>query len=238
MNELRLITFDLDDTLWPVEPVMQGAEKVLGDWLAERVPEYSKRFPPRVLLQFVRDISRQRPDLDGFVSRKRLFLLQAVLTECGLSEAQCEIMAQQAFEVFLAARQQVQPYPGAVAALSRLSECYALCAVSNGNADIRQTPFSPYFADAISAESCGFPKPDPRIFQLALDRFGVSAAECVHIGDHPDTDVQAAMQAGLHAIWINREQAQWPARFAEPTAVIRDFDELDQALVQIKNRIH
>ncbi|MFO6375092.1 HAD family hydrolase, partial [Pseudomonas aeruginosa] len=34
MSSLRLITFDLDDTLWDVAPVMNNAEALLREWLA------------------------------------------------------------------------------------------------------------------------------------------------------------------------------------------------------------
>jgi epoxide hydrolase-like predicted phosphatase len=50
----------------------------------------------------------------------------------------------------------------------------------------------------ISAE-IGLVKPDPRLYRLALDRLGVAPGEAVFIDDFPE-NVQAARQAGLHAI--------------------------------------
>ena len=38
---IRVIAFDLDDTLWYVGPVIKRAESILADWLEKEVPGYS-----------------------------------------------------------------------------------------------------------------------------------------------------------------------------------------------------
>ncbi|HWC32954.1 MAG TPA: HAD-IA family hydrolase [Actinomycetota bacterium] len=50
----------------------------------------------------------------------------------------------------------------------------------------------------------GVEKPDPEIFRLALDRAGVRAEESVYVGDHPFFDVDAAREAGLVPVLIDR----------------------------------
>ena len=47
----------------------------------------------------------------------------------------------------------------------------------------------------------GVHKPDPRIFQLALNRLGTAADRSVFVGDHPEVDVAGARSAGMVAIW-------------------------------------
>jgi len=49
----------------------------------------------------------------------------------------------------------------------------------------------------------GFTKPDPRIFQVALDRLGASAAETLMVGDSPSADVDGASAAGIRAALID-----------------------------------
>jgi putative hydrolase of the HAD superfamily len=61
-----------------------------------------------------------------------------------------------------------------------------------------------YFPVRVISGIEGVEKPDPAIFQIALDRAGVSAAESVYVGDHPYFDVQAARQAGLFPVLIDR----------------------------------
>ena len=58
-----------------------------------------------------------------------------------------------------------------------------------------------YFETVLISEAEGVRKPDPRIFHKALERLGVDAGECCHVGDHPVADATAAKAAGLVAIW-------------------------------------
>ena len=50
----------------------------------------------------------------------------------------------------------------------------------------------------------GIEKPDSEIFRIALERAGVSAEESVYVGDHPFFDVDAAREAGLVPVLIDR----------------------------------
>jgi putative hydrolase of the HAD superfamily len=61
-----------------------------------------------------------------------------------------------------------------------------------------------YFDTIVMSGRVGAAKPDPRIFTVALQRLGVSAAETAHVGDSPREDVEGARSAGLQAILITR----------------------------------
>ncbi|MDQ4006388.1 MAG: HAD-IA family hydrolase [Actinomycetota bacterium] len=50
----------------------------------------------------------------------------------------------------------------------------------------------------------GVEKPDPRIFQVALDRAGVSAGEAAYVGDNPVFDAEPARELGMTAVLIDR----------------------------------
>jgi putative hydrolase of the HAD superfamily len=50
----------------------------------------------------------------------------------------------------------------------------------------------------------GYEKPDLRLFEVALDRVGVEAAESVYVGDHPFFDTEPASALGMFAILIDR----------------------------------
>ena len=60
-------------------------------------------------------------------------------------------------------------------------------------------------------------------------RAGVEAEYAVHIGDHPNDDVQGAQAAGLRAIWYNPQGKAWPVERA-PDAEIRSLAELPALL--------
>lgn len=57
----------------------------------------------------------------------------------------------------------------------------------------------------------GVSKPDPRIFRIALDRLGVTAADTVMIGDSWASDIVGASRAGIRAVWYNPSRKAMPA---------------------------
>lgn len=70
-------------------------------------------------------------------------------------------------------------------------------------------------------------KPDPRIFELACARVGVSPAECVHVGDHYYSDYVGATAVGMRAVLIDR-RGNLPAVGSAP--VITTLDDLEGAI--------
>jgi putative hydrolase of the HAD superfamily len=52
----------------------------------------------------------------------------------------------------------------------------------------------------------GLEKPDPRIFELAMRRARVSAAESVYVGDNPEFDVDPALAVGMFPVLIDRRE--------------------------------
>jgi putative hydrolase of the HAD superfamily len=68
----------------------------------------------------------------------------------------------------------------------------------------------------IDSSEVGVEKPDPRIFQIALDRAGLEPRQAAYVGDLYSIDVLGARAAGLHAILMD-PGACWPPRDC-PTA--------------------
>ena len=64
--------------------------------------------------------------------------------------------------------------------------------------------FTDYFAYKITSFEAGCDKPQPQIFQLALKRAGITAAEALFVGDQYDLDVVGARSAGITPILIDR----------------------------------
>ncbi len=60
----------------------------------------------------------------------------------------------------------------------------------------------PYLEFIISSAAFGKRKPDPGIFRLALDHFGIPAERTVMVGDSYEADIVGAKQLGMHTIWI------------------------------------
>jgi putative hydrolase of the HAD superfamily len=72
------------------------------------------------------------------------------------------------------------------------------------------------FAHLITSGELGVAKPDPRIFEIAAERFGLRPEECVYIGDRLGTDAIGAAKAGMTGVWLDRGRvAAQPADVAE-----------------------
>ena len=55
----------------------------------------------------------------------------------------------------------------------------------------------------VDSHKVGVAKPDPRIFQMGLDRMGLPVDQAIYVGDLPDVDVVGAQGAGLQAVLID-----------------------------------
>ncbi len=60
-----------------------------------------------------------------------------------------------------------------------------------------------YFDAIVDSGSVGVEKPDPRIFEIALERAGCAASEALHCGDLEVVDVRGAERAGLRAVLLD-----------------------------------
>ena len=99
-------------------------------------------------------------------------------------------------------------------------------ALSNGNADLKRCGIAHWFEGHITAISAGAPKPDIRIFARLLHEARVEAGQVLHIGDDPHLDVMGAAQAGMQAVWLNRDGKSWPAQLPPPPRTILSLEEI------------
>ncbi|WP_035430709.1 HAD family hydrolase [Bacillus sp. UNC322MFChir4.1] len=73
------------------------------------------------------------------------------------------------------------------------------------------------------SEQEGIKKPQADIFLRAIERLGVKPEESIFIGDHPENDVIAARNVGMHAIW--KKDTFWGQPFTDEH-VIEELQEL------------
>nr|WP_315224383.1 HAD-IA family hydrolase [uncultured Albidiferax sp.] len=203
---IQAISLDLDDTLWPVWPAIERAEATLLQWLGDHAPATVARFPTTLALRAVREeLELERPDLRHDLSTLRLESIRRALRHAGDDPA----WAEEAFEVFFAARQRVDFYPDALPALARLAARFPLVALSNGNADVHRVGVGHLFHAAVSAREFGVAKPDPRIFHAAASAAQVAPEAVLHVGDDPLMDVVGGAGAGMQTVWVNRGGHTW-----------------------------
>lgn len=210
-ERVRAITLDLDDTLWPVRPVIERAQQRLQEWLVATAPVTAARFDAQAMRAIREEVQRRFPDRAHDLSALRLETLRLALHTAGDDPS----LADAGFEVFIEARHQVELYPGVAEALRRLAARYPLFALSNGNADLRRIGLADGFHGMLSAREFGAGKPDPRIFAEACTRLGHGAAQVLHVGDDWLADVRGARDAGLQAAWVLRSPKEDQAAVEE-----------------------
>jgi len=84
-----------------------------------------------------------------------------------------------------------------------------LCLITNANLEMlaiyRELGLDRHLDFVATSEEAAADKPDPAIFQLALDKAGVGADEALHVGDQYEMDVIGAQAAGMRAVLIDRD---------------------------------
>jgi len=219
----KAILFDLDDTLWPIAPVILQAEDMLFDWLRAHAPRVAERFTIDSLRQARLALVAQQPELKIDLGKLRRAGLLAAFEEAGEDAAKVEL----AMVHYLAARNAVTPYDDVLSGLERLKDRVLVGSISNGNADLQTIGLSHHFKVSVAAHQLGVAKPDAAIFLAACRELGVDPADAVYVGDDVLLDVQGAQRAGLRAVWMNRNgSSAHLAHDVVPDAIVRDFHEL------------
>lgn len=122
------------------------------------------------------------------------------------------------------------PYPESEAVLRQLQEMgVGMYVVSNwdlGLAGVLENlDWTRYFDGVFVSAVSGVEKPDPRIFEEALEASGLDRARVVHVGNDPVTDIRGAAQAGIDAVLVDR---RGNVAAPEATFVISDLSELPE----------
>ncbi len=211
-QKIRAISFDLDDTLWPVWPTITRAEQALLEWFKAHAPATAEQFPKPESLRTLRDqVQQNRPDLRHDLGGMRREAIRLALLQTGHDESRSAAVTETAHQVFYQARQQVDFYDDALDCLTFLSARFPLVSLSNGNADVHAIGCGHFFKANFSAHLAGCAKPDPRFFQMAAASQGLTCEQVLHVGDDAHLDVVGALLAGMSAVWLNREGKDWPA---------------------------
>lgn len=202
-KKIKVVSLDLDNTLWDVEATIIVAEKNMCLWMQDKVPRalaiYKSDATADIRSRVVADNPTQIHDLT-FLRKEVLF---QVIKASGVASAQARIFAKDAFAVFFKGRNNVVFFPGALEMLELLSHRYTVFSLTNGNADVEQVGIANFLDGAVSSADVGASKPSREMFEAVIKKAGVNADQCIHVGDHLTDDIEGANNAGMHTIWVN-----------------------------------
>jgi putative hydrolase of the HAD superfamily len=219
----KAVLFDLDDTLWPIAPVILQAEETLFAWLRAHAPRVARQFTIDSLRQARLELLARQPEFQLDLGKLRHAGLVAAFEHAGEDAAKVELAMAQ----FFAARNAVVPYDDVLPGLLRLKGRVLVGSITNGNADLQTIGLARHFEASVAAPQLGVAKPDPAIFLEGCRLLDVAPHEAVYVGDDVLLDVQGAQRAGMRGVWMNRNGSNKHVEHGvQPDAIVRNFDEL------------
>ena len=211
------LLFDLDNTLLDREALFtRVAERFCEEHLHTKTPAARDR-AIAMLVEW---------DGDGYADRQKMFMQWlSEWPETGLDMASLRAWYR------LATEQQVRADEGVNAFLGHLNDRGVPWGIVTNGASSQQvkcraaglSSLAPFI---LVSEEVGYAKPDPRIFDAALQSTGLSAPEQVmFVGDNPEVDIDGAKNFGMRAAWVRRGR-RYPPTLQAPDHVIDAVTEL------------
>ncbi len=208
----RAVLFDWFNTLADYDPPRHEAHadacRALGIEVAK------ERLSPGILLadHYYVDENRRSPVKQRPIEEQMAIFSRMehiALREAGvqLSDDQALGIIQKMAKVFADTRFSL--YEDVLPAFDLLKERgLILGVISNIDRDLvpvcQELGLAPYLDLIITSRDTGYEKPDPRIFQAALQHTGTEGSETIYVGDHHAIDVLAAEQAGMQGVLLDR----------------------------------
>lgn len=184
--------------------------------------------------QFFGDDPRLKP-LQGWAPEYRLKAWSAALAEFDVEDSQ---LANELADTFIKERRTRHiAFPETLSVLEKLRGNYPLGLITNGAPDIQLAKIDGsgirhYFDSITISGEVGIGKPDPKIFDTALQALGSSVEDTLMVGNSLGRDVAGAQKFGMRAVWVNRTGATRKID-VEPYAEITSLEELQDILGSI-----
>ncbi|MGN7453643.1 HAD family hydrolase [Paenibacillus pasadenensis] len=127
-----------------------------------------------------------------------------------------------------------RPFPDALGILKRLRRDYRIGIIANqsaGTADrLRSYGLLEHIDEVFASAELGLAKPDPKLYEYALQATGCPPERSLMVGDRIDNDIVPAKHLGMRAVWVRQGLAlrQYsPSRISLPDGVIDVIGELE-----------
>ena len=200
----RAVLFDALGTLVELEPPSPRLRATLEARHGIQVSEQEARAAMLAEMSFYREHHAEGSDPRSLAGLRRrcASVLRERLPQAGT------LSLDEVTELLLDAIR-FTPYPDAAYALAALREAGArLGVVSNWDSSLPRVlsnvGLGAVLSTVVTSAEVGVTKPDPRIFEIALERLRCDPEEAVFVGDSLETDVAGARAAGMRAFLLDR----------------------------------
>ncbi|MCX7609048.1 MAG: HAD family hydrolase [Anaerolineales bacterium] len=217
--KISLVLFDLGSTLLyskdPWLPIFHRADRHLLDVFHTAGQPVEKRHlnegDSPFLLAYYADQG------SNLIEKTSFRVLREALNQSGFSNIPDSLLRAALDAMYAVTQQNWYLEEDALPTLETLRHLgYRLGLISNTSDDrnvqqlLDRHGLRPYFEYIITSAACGIRKPDPRIFQMALEYFGIAPSEAAMVGDTLEADILGAKNLGIYSIWINRRASPLP----------------------------
>ncbi|WP_445384269.1 YjjG family noncanonical pyrimidine nucleotidase [Robiginitalea sp. IMCC44478] len=198
------IFFDLDHTLWDFEK-----NSALTYEQIFREQEVTVTLPDFLEIYIPLNLQYWKMYREGRINKERLRYerLKTVFDRLNytISDTQILLLADEYIR-HLSSKTHLMPH--SIEVLEYLKGKYRLHIITNGFREVQHrklenSRLTPYFIEVIDSERAGVRKPDPKIFEMALEVAEVPAQKALMIGDSLEADIIGSRKAGLQALHFN-----------------------------------
>ena len=229
LEGIKAICFDVDDTLWDFDSIMQRALSAVVEELNHRGLNVDFRITVDSLNLTWQNLRDQRRGRITDLVELRKDSVNAALEQIGIKDSSLTTKLTDLY--FRVRHENNRPFEDVIPALTVLKEHFTLGTLTNGNTRPASLGIDGIFDfQVLSVEHGGVEKPDPRIFQIAVDEAGCQPNELLHVGDHLEYDVLGSIRSGVRSAWVNRGPA-YPSLDVEPDIEVATIQELVDLLL-------
>lgn len=140
--------------------------------------------------------------------------LRATLAAFGYSNVDHGLIEEALWHYFRLEERRYAAYPDALDVLRQLDGMgYRLGMISNATDDpliqrlVDRLGFRPWLRPALSSAGVGIRKPDPRIFHMVLDEWGLLPEQTVMVGDTLEADILGAQLTGMRSVLVTMRES-------------------------------
>ena len=200
-SDIKAVAFDLDDTLYDNEPIIERAVNGLADYLREHFPIAGQKSAAE-WFAIKRRLCQQDHRLISDVSKLRYLSLLEGLQEDVPERLAREQAAQQCYDMFYHLRSDFSVDENVCSTLARLAKLRPIAAITNGNANLDQIGLGDTFSVVLHASSDNIRKPHRDMFDKCASQLGIRPSQILHVGDNMENDVLGGKRAGCKTAWL------------------------------------
>ncbi len=227
---IKAVIFDIDNTLYSYDDAHVFGWEALRDYVQEKLGMDQNVFSAAI------DASaktvKERLGADCAALHDRTLRFQVLLEQNGLPLCHAAPMGELYWDTLI---RHAEPTPGIMNCLPKLKEAGFRLGIGTDMTieyqlkKLEKLQMLPFFDFIVSSEEANVEKPHPKLFRICAEKAGVSAEECLFIGDNLKKDVLGAKNAGMNALWYCPD-ADLAARHPE-IETISHYDELTSRLL-------